>query len=159
MSIEGQMRVAYYLRVSTESQELDNQRTEILPFIDRRGWKLVHTFEDVMSGQKGEKDRPGFAAMLKAAHQRKFDILVFWALDRLTREGTRATLNYLQRLESRLRFLPRAVAGLHWTVQRRDDFDVRDTRKAGTRKNIRTNDCWAQGGTSQRQSARQTTTS
>jgi DNA invertase Pin-like site-specific DNA recombinase len=34
--------------------------------------------------------------MLKAAHQRKFDILVFWALDRLTREGTRATLNYLQ---------------------------------------------------------------
>ena len=39
--------------------------------------------------------------MLKAAHQRKFDILVFWALDRLTREGTRATLNYLQRLESK----------------------------------------------------------
>jgi DNA invertase Pin-like site-specific DNA recombinase len=38
--------------------------------------------------------------MLKAAHQRRFDILVFWALDRLTREGTRATLSYLQRLES-----------------------------------------------------------
>jgi DNA invertase Pin-like site-specific DNA recombinase len=45
--------------------------------------------------------RPGFGAMLKAAHQRKFDILVFWALDRLTREGTGATLNYLQRLESK----------------------------------------------------------
>jgi DNA invertase Pin-like site-specific DNA recombinase len=101
MSIEGQMRVACYLRVSTESQELENQRTEILPFIERRGWKLVHAFEDVMSGRKSEKDRPGFAAMLKAAHQRKFDILVFWALDRLTREGTRATLNYLQRLESK----------------------------------------------------------
>ena len=39
--------------------------------------------------------------MLKAAHQRKFDIVVFWALDRLTREGTRATLNYLRRLESK----------------------------------------------------------
>jgi Resolvase, N terminal domain len=74
MSIEGQTRVAYYLRVSTESQELHNQRTEILPFIDRRGWKLVHSFEDLMSGRKSEKDRPGFAAMLKAAHQRKFDI-------------------------------------------------------------------------------------
>jgi DNA invertase Pin-like site-specific DNA recombinase len=72
-----------------------------MPFIDRRGWKLVHSFEDVMSGRKREKDRPGFPAMLKAAHQRKFDILVFWALDRLTREGTRATLNYLQRLESK----------------------------------------------------------
>jgi DNA invertase Pin-like site-specific DNA recombinase len=95
------IRAACYLRVSTETQELDNQRAEIMPFIERRGWKLVHTFEDVMSGRKTEKDRPGFAAMLKAAHQRKFDIVVFWALDRLTRQGTRATLNYLQRLESK----------------------------------------------------------
>ena len=95
------IRAAYYLRVSTEAQEIENQRVEIAPFIDRRGWKLVYAFEDVMSGAKREKDRPGFAAMFKAAHQRKFDILIFWALDRLTREGTRATLNYLQRLESK----------------------------------------------------------
>src|SRR5260221_2177237 len=101
MSSQKPIRTAYYLRVSTEAQELENQRREILPFIDRRGWKLVHTFEDVMSGRKRETDRPGFAAMFKSAHQRKFDILVFWALDRLTREGTRATLNYLQRLESK----------------------------------------------------------
>jgi DNA invertase Pin-like site-specific DNA recombinase len=101
MSNQNVIRAAYYLRVSTETQELDNQRGEIIPFIERRDWKLVHRFEDVMSGRKTEKDRPGFAAMLKAAHQRKFDILVFWALDRLTREGTRATLNYLQRLESK----------------------------------------------------------
>src|SRR6266436_1940630 len=101
MSSQKPIRTAYYLRVSTEAQELENQRREILPFIDRRGWKLVHTFEDVMSGRKREKGRPGFAAMFKSAHQRKFDILVFWALDRLTREGTRATLNYLQRLESK----------------------------------------------------------
>src|SRR5260221_12278197 len=98
MSSQKPIRTAYYLRVSTEAQELENQRREILPFIDRRGWKLVHTFEDVMSGRKREKDRPGFAAMFKSAHHRKFDILVFWAFDRLTSEGTRATLNYLQRL-------------------------------------------------------------
>lgn len=96
-----QIRAAVYLRVSTESQELENQRAEIAPFIERRGWELVYAFEDTVSGGKTEKDRPGFVAMLKAAHQRKFDILVFWALDRLTREGTRATLNYLQRLESK----------------------------------------------------------
>src|SRR5215813_4468025 len=101
MSNQEVIRAAYYLRVSTESQELDNQRREITPFIERRGWKLVQPFEDVMSGRKTEKDRPGFAAMLKTAHQRKFDIVVFWALDRLSREGTRATLNYLQRLESK----------------------------------------------------------
>src|SRR4029077_5362605 len=101
MSNQKTIRAAYYLRISTEAQELDNQRGEIMPFIERRGWQLVPPFEDVMSGGKTEKDRPGFAAMLKAAHQRKFDIVVFWALDRLTREGTRATLNYLQRLESK----------------------------------------------------------
>ena len=95
------IRAAYYLRVSTEAQELENQRTEIGPFINRRSWKLECAFEDVVSGGKTEKDRPGFAAMFKAAHQRKFDVLVFWALDSLTREGTRATLNYLQRLESK----------------------------------------------------------
>jgi DNA invertase Pin-like site-specific DNA recombinase len=98
---QKQIRAVYYLRVSTESQELQNQRSEIVPFIENRGWRLVHRFEDTMSGRKTDKDRPGFAAMLKAAHQRKFDIIVFWALDRLTREGTRATLNYLQRLESK----------------------------------------------------------
>jgi DNA invertase Pin-like site-specific DNA recombinase len=99
--VPKQIRAACYLRVSSQGQELENQRTEITPFVARRGWELVSTFEDVVSGGKTEKDRPGFAAMLKAAHQRKFDILVFWALDRLTREGTRATLNYLQRLESK----------------------------------------------------------
>ena len=101
MNNQNLVRAAYYLRVSTETQELDNQRAEILPFIERRGWKLIHAYEDVMTGRKTEKYRPGFAAMLKPAHQRKFDIVVFWALDRLTREGTRATLNYLQRLESK----------------------------------------------------------
>jgi predicted site-specific integrase-resolvase len=74
---QKQIRAAYYLRVSTESQELQNQRAEIVPFIENRGWQLVHRFEDTMSGRKTDKDRPDFAAMLKAAHQRKFDIIVF----------------------------------------------------------------------------------
>jgi DNA invertase Pin-like site-specific DNA recombinase len=48
MSNQNVVRAAYYLRISTEEQELDNQRGEIIPFIERRGWKLVHPFEDVM---------------------------------------------------------------------------------------------------------------
>ena len=49
MSNQNVVRAAYYLRISTEEQELDNQRGEIIPFIERRGWKLIHPFEDVMS--------------------------------------------------------------------------------------------------------------
>src|SRR5215472_14963079 len=59
MSNQNVVRAAYYLRISTEEQELDNQRREIIPFIERRGWKLIHPFEDVISGQKSEEDRPG----------------------------------------------------------------------------------------------------
>jgi DNA invertase Pin-like site-specific DNA recombinase len=44
--------------------------------------------------------RAEFQKMLLHASQRKFDVLLFWALDRLTREGTLATLQYLERLTS-----------------------------------------------------------
>jgi DNA invertase Pin-like site-specific DNA recombinase len=37
--------------------------------------------------------------MLKAAASREFDVLLFWALDRFSREGIRKTLAYLQQLD------------------------------------------------------------
>lgn len=36
--------------------------------------------------------------MFAAASRRDFDVLAFWSLDRLSREGTVETLNHLQRL-------------------------------------------------------------
>ena len=39
------------------------------------------------------------------ADGREFDVLLFWSLDRLSREGTVETLNHLQRLTS---------YGVHW---------------------------------------------
>jgi DNA invertase Pin-like site-specific DNA recombinase len=36
--------------------------------------------------------------MFAAASRREFDCLLFWSLDRLSREGTVETLNHLQRL-------------------------------------------------------------
>ena len=36
--------------------------------------------------------------MFQAAYRREFDVLLFWSLDRLSREGTVETLNHLQRL-------------------------------------------------------------
>jgi DNA invertase Pin-like site-specific DNA recombinase len=38
--------------------------------------------------------------MFKDASQRKFDVLLFWALDRLSREGVLGTLQHLNRLTS-----------------------------------------------------------
>ena len=48
------------------------------------------------SGSKSSKERAGLDKVLKMAHQKKFDVLLFWSLDRLSREGTARTLEYLQ---------------------------------------------------------------
>ncbi len=53
---------------------------------------------DTVTGS-GKKNRPQFDAMM-AASQRKFDLLLFWALDRLSREGIVKTLGYLEQLRT-----------------------------------------------------------
>ncbi|MCL2660533.1 MAG: recombinase family protein, partial [Acidobacteriaceae bacterium] len=45
-------------------------------------------------------DRAEFQKMFAAASRREFDILLFWSLDRLSREGVVETLNHLERLTS-----------------------------------------------------------
>jgi DNA invertase Pin-like site-specific DNA recombinase len=51
------------------------------------------------SGKSTEK-RPQFQDMMAAASRREFDLVLFWSLDRFSREGVLATLQYLQRLTS-----------------------------------------------------------
>src|SRR5207302_7715021 len=48
----------------------------------------------------GADDRHALAAMLDDAHKRKFDIVLCWSLDRLSREGLEPTIGYLRRLSS-----------------------------------------------------------
>jgi DNA invertase Pin-like site-specific DNA recombinase len=80
------MRAALYLRVSTDSQSTDNQRRALTEVADRRGWRIVNTFEDAgISGTKGRDRRPGFDAMLKDANRRRFDVVMVWAIDRMGR--------------------------------------------------------------------------
>ena len=62
------------------------------------GHDIAAEYVDHASGGKGTDKRPRFAAMLDDAHRRKFDLVLVWALDRLTREGMVATVGYLQRL-------------------------------------------------------------
>jgi len=57
---------------------------------------VVHEYVDRASGKNGDRDQ--FKKMFAAASRREFDCVLFWSLDRLSREGTVATLNHLQRL-------------------------------------------------------------
>ncbi|OJY72359.1 MAG: resolvase [Rhodospirillales bacterium 70-18] len=79
-------RAALYLRVSTDGQTTENQRRVLCEVAERRGWSVVTVYEDAgISGAKGRDRRPGFDAMLKDATRRRFDVLMFWSIDRLGR--------------------------------------------------------------------------
>jgi DNA invertase Pin-like site-specific DNA recombinase len=93
-------RVALYARVSTKDkgQDHENQLIQLRSFAKTQGWKIVQEFVDKASGKRS--DREQFQKMFIAASKREFDVLAFWSLDRLSREGTVETLNHLQRLTS-----------------------------------------------------------
>src|SRR5947208_993556 len=94
------MRCAIYARVSTEGrgQDTTNQLAQLRAWCSAAGHEIAAEYIDHASGSKGSDKRPQFAAMFEAAHRREFDLVLCWALDRLTREGMVATVGYLQRL-------------------------------------------------------------
>ena len=94
------MRAAIYARVSTKDgrQDTENQLRQLRAFAETQEWIVVHEYVDRASGKRS--DREQFQRMFESASQREFDCLLFWSLDRLSREGTVETLNHLQRLTS-----------------------------------------------------------
>jgi len=99
MKIEDVKTVGIYCRVSTGKQENANQLDQLQEFCAKQGWRIVAEYVDTVSGS-GKLKRPQFDRMLLAASQRQFDLLLFWKLDRLSREGVRKTLRYLELLDS-----------------------------------------------------------
>ena len=93
------MRVAIYTRVSGKSNRQDaaNQSLQLIEYCQRQGWDYIE-YTDRMSGTRA--DRAAFLQMFEDARVRRFDMVLFWALDRFSREGTLKTLEYLQRLDS-----------------------------------------------------------
>jgi len=77
---------------------VENQRRQLRQFCETQDWQIVAEYVDEESGAKS--DRAGFQRMWHDAAQRRFDVLLFWALDRFSSEGVLETLNYLERLNS-----------------------------------------------------------
>jgi DNA invertase Pin-like site-specific DNA recombinase len=97
------MRIALYARVSTKDkgQDYENQLRELRAFVDRKrgdGWELATEYVDKASAKTA--DRPAFRRLFDAASRKEFDLVLFWSLDRFSREGVLETLQHLQRLNS-----------------------------------------------------------
>lgn len=92
------MTAAIYARVSTDRQETDNQLRQMKAFARRQRWKFRLFVDHGESGKSA--DRPQFKAMFDAAAKGEIDVVVFWSLDRFTREGALGTLQHLNTLSS-----------------------------------------------------------
>jgi DNA invertase Pin-like site-specific DNA recombinase len=92
------MRVAIYARVSTKDkgQDTENQLHQLRAFAEQHG-TIYQVYTDQESG--GKADRSAFQQLLLEAYQHQFDLVVFWRLDRFSREGALATLRYLKELK------------------------------------------------------------
>ena len=79
-------RVALYLRVSTDTQTVDNQRRELMAVADRLDWHIVAELADEgISGAKGRDQRPGYDRLMQMVTRREIDLIACWSVDRLGR--------------------------------------------------------------------------
>ena len=80
---------ALYLRVSTEEQDLRGQERDLRAEVDRRGWIVVHVYQEKVSGT-GRAERKEYDRLMvdAAAPARAWNHLFVWALDRFSREAT-----------------------------------------------------------------------
>ncbi len=90
-------KVAAYARVSTDSQDLEVQFSEIRQNITQRGWVLVATYSDVASGAK--ENRLEFRQLLADAARRRFEAVIVQRFDRAARSVKQLveTLDHLRR--------------------------------------------------------------
>jgi putative DNA-invertase from lambdoid prophage Rac len=92
------MKAAIYARCSTEQQETENQVMALESWAKQRGFELVFVYRENQSAW-----RNGHQSELKRltddARKGRFQVVLIWSLDRLSREGSTAILNLIDRLK------------------------------------------------------------
>jgi DNA invertase Pin-like site-specific DNA recombinase len=92
------MNVCIYGRVSTGEQDAENQIMVLTTWAGQRGYEVVRVYQEDESAWKSGHQRE-LAHLLDDASKRRFDAVLVWALDRLSREGALAILTLVNRLK------------------------------------------------------------
>lgn len=98
------MKAAIWARVSGSDQETDNQLIVLREWAQRRGLEVAREIitEDSAwqngSGGKGREFDAARAALLDGARFGEYQVVLTWAIDRLSRRGIEDTLGALRRL-------------------------------------------------------------
>ena len=77
-------QVALYLRVSTNQQDYDRQKKELLDYCKRNQWEVKYIFEEKESGRKD--DRPEFRRLCDLTKD-DIQVVVVWEISRLSRKA------------------------------------------------------------------------
>ena len=77
------VRVAIYIRVSTQGQNLDGQENELKQYAKIRGWEISRTYRDKISGTTSS--RPALDELMADARKGLFHCVAVWKFDRFGR--------------------------------------------------------------------------
>lgn len=77
------MNIAIYSRVSTDKQSHDSQLNELRDYCQRRSWRNVTEYADVISGAKFS--RQGLDKLMAEVRRGRVNVLLCFKLDRLGR--------------------------------------------------------------------------
>lgn len=90
-------KAAIWLRVSTGEQHAENQLPDLQVWGERRGLQIMMTYQVQESAFRGAHQK-ALSQVYADARAGRFQVLLTWSLDRLSREGPQATLEIVNRL-------------------------------------------------------------
>ena len=85
------MKVAIYVRVSTEDQALEQQLNSCVKFCEYKGWNDYEIFKEIESSTKV---RPIFEEMLREAKEGKFNAIILFRFDRAWRSTRQFIMDF-----------------------------------------------------------------
>ena len=92
------MKTVIYARVSTGEQDAENQIMVLTTWAEQRGYEVIRVYQEDESAWKSGHQRE-LANLIADARKGRFQAVLVWALDRLSREGPLAILSLVNRLK------------------------------------------------------------
>ena len=80
------MKLLIYTRVSTQDQNVEQQATYCKELANTNGHEVVWTIKDKESGRKPLSERERFIKIIKNQYNFKYDAVLVYNTDRLTRD-------------------------------------------------------------------------
>jgi len=91
------VKAAIYLRCSTSEQDTENQLAPLQKLAEARNWTIGAIYRENESAWKSGH-QPQLAQLLIDAAGREYEVILVFALDRLTRQGSASILNLVNTL-------------------------------------------------------------